>query len=83
MSNDVTSISANTPVLEGQDELDSRFSRGWYNFFALVLKKIRMLDGSVVNSATAGTASNLPAKPAGYMIINDLNGTPCKVPFYN
>lgn len=83
MSNDSVNISANTPVLEGPDQVQTRFNRDWYNFFATVLRKIRILNGDTATTATAGTASALPALPAGYMIINDLNGNPRKVPYYN
>jgi hypothetical protein len=83
MSNDLTTISANTPVLEGKDNLESRFSRAWYGFFVTVLRKVKILNGDSTLSATAGTAAALPALPAGYMTITDLNGTARKVPYYN
>lgn len=83
MSNDLTAISANTPVLEGVDGVETRFSRAWYGFFVGVLRKVRMLDGTSSVGATAGTADPLPALPAGYMTINDLNGVARKVPYYD
>lgn len=83
MSNDLTTVSASTPVLEGADSADTRFTRAWYGFFTGVLRKVRMLDGTSTTSAVAGTASALPALPAGYMTINDLNGVARKVPYYN
>ncbi|HKR62621.1 MAG TPA: hypothetical protein VJZ00_02725 [Thermoanaerobaculia bacterium] len=38
--------------------------------------------GTTATSATSGSASALPATPAGYVIIN-VNGTTRKVPYYN
>lgn len=83
MSNDTTNISANSPVLEGVDHVESRFTQSWYRFFTVVLRKIRVLDGNTSDTATAGAATALPALPAGYMTINELDGTPRKVPYYN
>lgn len=83
MSNDVINISASTPVLEGPAQVTTRFSRDWYNVFAAMVRKLRILDGASTTSATAGTASALPGLPAGYMTINDLTGTPRKVPYYD
>jgi hypothetical protein len=83
MSNDTVNISANSPALEGTDNVSSRFSQPWYRFFVIVLRKIRILDGTTSAAATAGTAAPLPALPAGYMTINELDGTPRKVPYYN
>ncbi len=83
MSNDVTIVSANTPVIEGADNVDMRFSRAWYIFFTNILRKVRILNGEATTTATAGTADPLPALPAGYMTINDLEGVPRKVPYYN
>lgn len=83
MSNENLNISANSPVLEGADQVSSRFARSWYQFFAVVLRKIRILDGATSTSATAGAADPLPALPAGYMTIHELDGTPRKVPYYD
>lgn len=79
-NNNQTYISAENPM-EDQDR-PNFFSRSWFRFFDMVAKKVRMLDGTVSATATAGTAT-LPAKPAGFMTINDSNGVARKVPYYN
>lgn len=73
-------IKPNEPITEGQPYV---FSRNWFRFLDLVARKIKILDGSQSNSATAGTAAALPATPAGYLTILDQDGTPRKVPYYN
>lgn len=76
-------ISANTPVLEEDKKMLNFFTRGWYRFFDMVQTKVRILDGTLTTSATAGTAAALPALPAGYMTIIDTTGVERKVPYYN
>lgn len=78
-------INANTQVLEaGPDGKPGNFfTRGWYRFFDMVQTKVRILDGTLSTSATAGAASALPATPAGYMTILDTTGAARKVPYYN
>jgi hypothetical protein len=83
MSNDSLNFSANSSVLDGVEQIPSRFTRSWYQFFVAVTRKVKMLDGSTSTSATAGAASPLPGLPAGYMTINELDGTPRKVAYYN
>jgi hypothetical protein len=84
MSNNTNlNISANTPALDGVDNIDSRFARSWYGFFVTLAQKVRILDGGESTSATAGVASALPVTPAGYLTIIDSTGADKKVPYYN
>ena len=82
MPNSNLYVSAETPVLQG-DDTRKLFSRDWFRFFTDMATKVKMLNGDSSTSATSGTASPLPATPAGYMMINDLDGIPRKVPYYN
>lgn len=75
-----TYISSDSPIVEGKDDL---FSRTWFRFFALVARKIAILDGTMTTTATAGAAAALPVAPAGYMTIIDISGVARKVPYYN
>ncbi len=71
---------ANTPVT---DDTASTFARAWYRFFTTLAQKANLIDGSFSTSATAGSATALPATPAGYMTILDDSGATKKVPYYN
>jgi hypothetical protein len=79
-NNNQTYISQDTPISDM--DRPNLFSRQWFRFLDVVAKKLRMLDGTTTDTATAGTAT-LPAQPAGFMIINDNNGVARKVPYYN
>lgn len=72
-------ISSREPIVDGDTKV---FSRNWFRFFDAISKKVQILVGSVSTSATAGAATALPVKPAGYITIN-VNGTNYKVPYYN
>ena len=77
---------SNNPNINSNDPIvgsDGKVTRNWYNFFTILQTVARMINGDSSTSATAGAASALPALPAGYMTINDLNGVPRKVPYYN
>lgn len=70
-------ISANTPVLEGQDNIPTRFSRDWYRFLVAIGKKADIFSGSFTASAP------LPPTPTGYVVIVDATGVERKVPYYD
>lgn len=80
MPNNQLSISANTPVIAGTT---NKFDRNWYNFFVLVLARVRMLAGTTSSTATAGAAAALPATPEGYLdFVHPTTGEAIKVAYY-
>lgn len=79
MPNNNTTINSRDPIADQSGIV----TRNWYNFFSVLQKVAKIVNGDSSTSATAGAASPLPATPAGYMTINDLDGVPRKVPYYN
>lgn len=82
MPTDNTYISAVTPITD--ERTPNIFARTWFRFFDLVAKKVKILDGTITDSASAGTANPLPPAPAGYMtLVNPETGGKVKVAVYN
>lgn len=78
MASDNLYISESDPVV---NVTTGKVTRGWFRFFRKMADKAQILDGATFTSAIAGSASALPATPAGYLSIT-LDGTAYKVPYY-
>jgi len=78
MASDLVYISARVPLI---DERTGMLNRDWFRFFEQIGQKAQIINGNLATSALAGSASALPAFPAGYMIVT-LNGQDYKVPYY-
>ena len=77
MANEVLYISESDALTDKNGKVTSV----WFRFLRKMADKAQILAGGTTTSAIAGTASALPATPAGYLSIT-LNGTAYKVPYY-
>lgn len=78
MANDALYVSEAAPIA---DPNTGKVTQPWFRFIRKLADKAQILNGAVSTSAVAGTASALPATPAGYLSIT-IDGTPYKVPYY-
>lgn len=75
----------NTPAGSGMQDLVSTQKSGvqYLGLLIQALKAAFIQFGGKTTSATSGSASTLPATPAGYVSFTLPDGTVGKFPFYN
>jgi hypothetical protein len=78
MVNDALYVSEAAPVV---DINTGKITQSWFRFIRKLADKAQILNGNTTTSAVAGSASALPATPAGYLSIT-IDGAPYKVPYY-
>lgn len=74
-------VSARTRIID-PDKKSGLIEDWWFQFFQLIAKKAQFIGEGNVTAAATGSATALPANPAGYQTVV-VNGVEYLVPYYN